>query len=162
MLNSHLPQDAHTALLIGRLWVPEAGAHVVAVTPQDVFDLSELASTSSALLELPDVATRVQDFVNSGLAPVLCSTDQALDNSLQAQHKPDAPWFMAPCDLQAVKAAGVTFVASMLERVIEEQARGDANAFWNIVVLVTLSVRRHPISLCKYNNKPWGSCEVGF
>jgi len=127
MLNSHLPQDAHTALLIGRLWVPEAGAHVVAVTPQDVFDLSELASTSSALLELPDVATRVQDFVNSGLAPVLCSTDQALDNSLQAQRKPDTPWFMAPCDLQAVKAAGVTFVASMLERVIEEQARGDAS-----------------------------------
>jgi fumarylacetoacetate (FAA) hydrolase family protein len=34
---------------------------------------------------------------------------------------------MAPCDLQAVKAAGVTFVASMLERVIEEQARGDAS-----------------------------------
>ncbi|HLW12341.1 MAG TPA: fumarylacetoacetate hydrolase family protein, partial [Casimicrobiaceae bacterium] len=34
-------------------------------------------------------------------------------------------WLLAPCDLQAVKAAGVTFVASMLERVIEEQARGD-------------------------------------
>jgi fumarylacetoacetate (FAA) hydrolase family protein len=37
------------------------------------------------------------------------------------------PWFLAPCDLQAIKAAGVTFVASMLERVIEEQARGDAS-----------------------------------
>ena len=36
------------------------------------------------------------------------------------------PWLLAPCDLQAIKAAGVTFVASMLERVIEEQARGDA------------------------------------
>src|SRR5207249_4321182 len=36
-----------------------------------------------------------------------------------------APWLLAPCDLQAIKAAGVTFVASMLERVIEEQARGD-------------------------------------
>ena len=35
------------------------------------------------------------------------------------------PWFLAPNDLQAIKAAGVTFVASMLERVIEEQARGD-------------------------------------
>jgi len=39
---------------------------------------------------------------------------------------PGLPWVLAPCDLQAVKAAGVTFVASMLERVIEEQARGDA------------------------------------
>ena len=37
----------------------------------------------------------------------------------------DLPWLLAPCDLQAIKAAGVTFVASMLERVIEEQARGD-------------------------------------
>ena len=35
------------------------------------------------------------------------------------------PWFLAPCDLAAIKAAGVTFVSSMLERVIEEQARGD-------------------------------------
>src|SRR6185436_19965009 len=36
------------------------------------------------------------------------------------------PRLLAPCDLQAVKASGVTFVASLLERVIEEQARGDA------------------------------------
>ena len=39
---------------------------------------------------------------------------------------PRAPWLLAPCDLQPVKASGVTFVASLLERVIEEQARGDA------------------------------------
>jgi fumarylacetoacetate (FAA) hydrolase family protein len=127
MFNSHLPQDAHQALLVGRLWVPGAGAHVVAVTPQNVFDLSDLANTCSALLDLPDVATQIHDFVNSGLAPALCGTDQALGNSLQTVRNPDAPWFMAPCDLQAVKAAGVTFVASMLERVIEEQARGDAS-----------------------------------
>jgi fumarylacetoacetate (FAA) hydrolase family protein len=35
------------------------------------------------------------------------------------------PWFLAPCDLQAIKASGVTFVSSLLERVIEEQARGN-------------------------------------
>ncbi len=34
------------------------------------------------------------------------------------------PWLLAPIDLQAVKAAGVTFARSMLERVIEEQAQG--------------------------------------
>ncbi len=34
------------------------------------------------------------------------------------------PWLLAPLDLQAVKAAGVTFAISMLERVIEERARG--------------------------------------
>ncbi len=37
---------------------------------------------------------------------------------------PSKPWLLAPCDLQAIKAAGVTFPLSMLERVIEEQARG--------------------------------------
>jgi fumarylacetoacetate (FAA) hydrolase family protein len=33
--------------------------------------------------------------------------------------------FLAPVDLQAVKAAGVTFAISAIERVIEERARGD-------------------------------------
>ena len=35
------------------------------------------------------------------------------------------PALLSPIDLQAVKASGVTFVASLLERVIEEQAKGD-------------------------------------
>jgi len=127
MLNTLLPQDAHQALLIGRLWVPDIGAVVCAVTPDDVFDLSQLAPTSSQLLELPEVAQQVRAFVRSGTAPRLASSAQALANSDETQRQSDQPWFLAPCDLQAVKAAGVTFVASMLERVIEEQARGDAS-----------------------------------
>lgn len=126
MLLAQLPQDAHQALLIGRLWVPGLGPFVVAVTPEDVLDLSALASTSSALLELPDAAAQVRTCLASGRAPRLASTAQALANSDETQRQSDQPWLMAPCDLQAVKAAGVTFVASMLERVIEEQARGDA------------------------------------
>jgi fumarylacetoacetate (FAA) hydrolase family protein len=127
MSHTSLPVDAHQALMIGRLWVPGQGAHVVAVTPQDVLDLSGLASTCSALLDLPDVANRVRAHVASGQAKTLASTPEALTYSDAAQRAEDQAWFMAPCDLQAVKAAGVTFVASMLERVIEEQARGDAS-----------------------------------
>jgi fumarylacetoacetate (FAA) hydrolase family protein len=127
MLNTLLPHDAHQALLIGRLWVPDVGAVVCAVTPDDVFDLSQLAPTSSQLLELPELAHQVRAWVRSGKAPRLASTAQALANSDETQRQSDQPWFLAPCDLQAVKAAGVTFVASMLERVIEEQARGDAS-----------------------------------
>jgi fumarylacetoacetate (FAA) hydrolase family protein len=127
MLPTHLPQDAHQALLIGRLWVPGLGPFVVAVTPEDVLDLSSLAATSSALLELPNAAAQVRAYLASGQAKRLASTAEALANSDETQRKADQPWFMAPCDLQAVKAAGVTFVASMLERVIEEQARGDAS-----------------------------------
>ncbi|MDP4770762.1 MAG: fumarylacetoacetate hydrolase family protein [Limnohabitans sp.] len=127
MLLSQLPQDAHQALLIGRLWVPDLGPVVVAVTPQDVLELSGLATTSSDLLELPNAAAQVRAYLASGRAKRLASTAQALSNSDETQRQVDQPWFMAPCDLQAVKAAGVTFVASMLERVIEEQARGDAS-----------------------------------
>ena len=127
MLNTLLPQDAHQALLIGRLWVPDFGAVVCAVTPEDVFDLSQLAPTSSQLLELPELAHQVGAFVRSGQAPRLASTPEALANSDETCRDAAQAWFMAPCDLQAVKAAGVTFVASMLERVIEEQARGDAS-----------------------------------
>jgi fumarylacetoacetate (FAA) hydrolase family protein len=38
------------------------------------------------------------------------------------------PWLLAPIDLQVIKAAGVTFAVSMLERVIEERARGNPSA----------------------------------
>ena len=127
MLNTLLPQDAHQALLIGRLWVPDFGAVVCAVTPDDVFDLAQLAPTRSQLLELPELAHQVRAFVRSGKAPRLASTPEALANSDETCRDASQAWFMAPCDLQAVKAAGVTFVASMLERVIEEQARGDAS-----------------------------------
>ena len=47
-----------------------------------------------------------------------------LANTPEATRDASKPWLLAPVDLQAIKAAGVTFPLSMLERVIEEQARG--------------------------------------
>lgn len=127
MLNTQLPQDAHQALLVGRLWVPGQGPVLVAITPQDVLDLSSLAPTCSDLLEQTDLARGVRAALDAGQARPLARTSEALANSDETQRDTTQPWFLAPCDLQAVKAAGVTFVASMLERVIEEQARGDAS-----------------------------------
>jgi fumarylacetoacetate (FAA) hydrolase family protein len=127
MLHTTLPQDPHEALLIGRLWVPNLGPVVVAITPQDVLDLSALAPTCSDLLEKHEAASLVREFIGAGRAPRLTGTTEALANSDETKRQTQQPWFMAPCDLQAVKASGVTFVASMLERVIEEQARGDAS-----------------------------------
>jgi fumarylacetoacetate (FAA) hydrolase family protein len=126
-MNSALPHDTAQALLIGRVWLPGAGPTVVAVTESTVHELSTLAATCSALLDLPDAASRVRQHLAEGGARVLGLTDALLANSPEAQRDPQAPWFLAPCDLQAIKASGVTFVASMLERVIEEQARGDAS-----------------------------------
>jgi fumarylacetoacetate (FAA) hydrolase family protein len=120
-LTHSLPQDAAQALLIGRVWQPGIGPVLVRVTPEGVFDLSALAQTCSELLELPHVASLVNGHASQRLADtpaLLLLSDNA---NLETLH------FLAPCDLQAIKAAGVTFVSSMLERVIEEQARGDAS-----------------------------------
>jgi fumarylacetoacetate (FAA) hydrolase family protein len=122
-ISSTLPADADAALLVGRVHVPGTGAVLVQVRRDGVYDLSQLAPTCSELLELPELAGRVRGH-RSGLVG---ETREVLANSACDVRDTSKPWFIAPCDLQAVKAAGVTFVASMLERVIEEQARGDAS-----------------------------------
>ena len=118
-----LPADHEQALLVGRVWQPEvAGPSVVRVTEDGVFDLSALAPTISELLELPYPAAAIRA---SDAAPRIADTATVLGNSASDARDEHAPWFLAPCDLAAIKAAGVTFVSSMLERVIEEQVRGD-------------------------------------
>ena len=120
-LKATLPADAQQATLVGRVWLEGQGPVLVKVEGESLVDLSRLAATSSALMELPDAAAAVR--AHKG-APV-ASLQEVIRNSGADQRVEDTPWLMAPCDLQAVKASGVTFVASMLERVIEEQARGN-------------------------------------
>jgi len=117
-----LPQDHARAVLIGRVWTEGLGPTLVRVTAEHVFDITGIAATSSALLELDDPVGAVREIGG----PRIGDTARILANSASDRRDPALPWFLAPCDLQAIKAAGVTFVASMLERVIEEQARGDA------------------------------------
>jgi fumarylacetoacetate (FAA) hydrolase family protein len=117
-----LPHDHARAVLIGRVWTEGLGPTLVRVTADHVFDLSGIAATSAALLEMEDPVGAVREIGG----PRIGGTAAILANSAEGRHDPALPWFLAPCDLQAIKAAGVTFVASMLERVIEEQARGDA------------------------------------
>ena len=111
-----LPIDHTSALLVGRVWINDAqpGPRPFVLRNGDLFDLSRLAPTSSELLDLPDCSTRVRQHAGERL----CSLADALRNQS----------LLAPCDLQAVKAAGVTFADSLIERVIEERARGDADA----------------------------------
>ena len=66
-------------------------------------------------------------------------------NSAEDERDPAKPWLLAPCDLQAIKAAGVTFVASMLERVIEEQARGDPAKAESVRACDRRGDRRQPV-----------------
>ncbi len=118
-----LPHDHQQAVLIGRIWTEGLGPTLVRVTADHVFDISGIAPTSAALLEMADPAGTVRAVGG----PRVGATPDILANSAADRHDSALPWFLAPCDLQAIKAAGVTFVSSMLERVIEEQARGDAS-----------------------------------
>jgi len=117
-----VPRDAR-ALLIGRVWVPaEQGPSVVAVRGDDVVDLTSSYPTVSQLLNL---AAPGELRAAIKLAPLLGRLGDIVANSREGQRDSSRPWLLAPCDLQAVKASGVTFVASLLERVIEERARGN-------------------------------------
>jgi fumarylacetoacetate (FAA) hydrolase family protein len=118
-----LPADADASLLIGRMHIPGSGPFLVQVRTDGIYDLSALAPTCSELLELPGLAA----LVRAGAGKKLASTQDVLANSACDARDVSLPWLLAPCDLQAIKASGVTFVSSMLERVIEEQARGDAS-----------------------------------
>jgi fumarylacetoacetate (FAA) hydrolase family protein len=120
-----LPDHHAQAILVGRVWRPDVdGPALVCVRDDDLYDLSGLAPTCSQLLDLPDPVAAIR--AARGL-PRAGSFREVLSNSNEENRNPRAPWLLAPCDLQAIKASGVTFVASLLERVIEEQARGDAS-----------------------------------
>jgi len=97
----------------------------VTVRDRALYDLSALAPTASDILELDDPVAAINVALRSGRALKLAELDAVLANSWEPARDESRPWLLAPCDLQALKASGVTFVASLLERVIEEQARGD-------------------------------------
>ncbi|MEQ1633760.1 MAG: fumarylacetoacetate hydrolase family protein [Planctomycetota bacterium] len=123
MRPSPLPDDADRATLLARVERPTLGPSVVAIRSGRAVDLtSPSAPTSSALLERDDAAEYLATAPGEDLGPI----EAIAQNSFEGHRDASRPFLLAPVDLQAVKAAGVTFAVSLLERVIEEQARGDA------------------------------------
>jgi fumarylacetoacetate (FAA) hydrolase family protein len=120
-----LPDDFEEACLAGRVWRPDQdGPSVVVVQDGDVIDISESFPTMRDLCEMPDPAGILQDVSGDNLGPV----SDILFNTDEVSRDEALPWLLAPTDLQPIKAAGVTFAASMLERVIEERAKGSPEA----------------------------------
>ncbi|MGF1649897.1 MAG: fumarylacetoacetate hydrolase family protein [Hyphomicrobiaceae bacterium] len=116
-----LPEDAANAVLVGRVWSPEvSGPCVVSVRGSELIDVTAYAPTVSALCEHRDRVALCRE----ADGPTIGSVADVLANTPEDARQPHKPWLLAPIDLQAIKAAGVTFARSMLERVIEEQARG--------------------------------------
>jgi len=103
-----LPIDAADATLAGRLLLDD-GPTPILIRDGAVEDVSRTAPTIADLMELPDPA--------SVRGERICAVEELAVERL-----------LAPVDLQAVKAAGVTFAISAIERVIEERARGDYRA----------------------------------
>ncbi|WP_299790852.1 fumarylacetoacetate hydrolase family protein [uncultured Marivita sp.] len=112
-----LPQDADNAILVGRFWDEDAnGPALCAIQDDTIADITDAtAPTMRDLLELDDPAV----YVKARLAEAC---------KLGSIREIEAVKLLAPCDLQAIKACGVTFARSMVERVIEERAAGDPAA----------------------------------
>ena len=119
-----LPTDGASGTLIGRAYVPgnPGGPSPVAIRDSGVHDLSLVTPTVSELLNGDDPLALINQASD---APLIGRLDDLAANSVAETLDPSRPHLLAPVDLQAIKAAGVTFVKSMVERVIEEQAQGD-------------------------------------
>ncbi len=124
-LRAALPDDAARATLAGRVWRPDAGGpSVVAVRDGAVVDVTAVFPTMRDLCEARDPAAALRAAAGEALGPIAA----ILANTPPGTRDPARPWLLAPVDLHAIKAAGVTFPVSMLERVIEERAHGDLGA----------------------------------
>ena len=124
-----LPADEFAGALVGRAWLNAeqtgtiAGPSPVLIKSEGVFDLSKIAPTMADLLN--------SGFVASDADPAKMSRighyDEIMANTIAENRDDNSAYFLSPFDIQSIKACGVTFMCSMLERVIEERAGGDAS-----------------------------------
>ena len=118
-----LPSDLDSALLVGRVLRQTSageGPSIIAIRKGEVFDISACAPTMADLLDRDDVVQTASLAPGEALGSV-----EALLKQADAGRASGNPCLLAPCDLQAIKACGVTFAVSLIERVIEEEAGGD-------------------------------------
>ena len=129
-----LPDDLDHALLIGRVWrpAPVDGPSVVVVRGGHVFDITSTVSTTADLFDRSDAVQIARNAPGEALGPVHALLEASLAPAAKTGTR-----LLAPCDVQAIKACGVTFAVSLLERVIEEQAGGDAAKALDVRRIIT-------------------------
>ncbi len=116
-----LPDDRFAGALAGRVWRPDVdGPSVVAVRDNGVFDVSAAFPTMRDLCEAASPAQALRSAEGRRIGAL----KDILARAPRDGRASGGSRLIAPIDLQAIKAAGVTFAQSLLERVIEERARG--------------------------------------
>ena len=130
-LQGCIPSDQGTWL--GRAWLPAsqsplgvAGPVVITMRQDSILALTDHYLTIADVL----ADNNAVHTINHAKGHLICSLSEILDNSLFYQRESQLsdqskPVLLSPNDIQSIKACGVTFAASMLERVIEERALGD-------------------------------------
>ena len=112
--------DLPAGVFVGRVWRAGIGPALVTLRGDRVIDITTRAApTMRDLLEHADILS----FIGESLGEDIGALSEIAANSVEPAT--EVTRFLAPCDLQAVKACGVTFARSMIERVIEERAGGD-------------------------------------
>src|SRR5262249_59819763 len=115
-----LPGEGPAGALAGRVWLPAVeGPAVIAVRGDGVYDISARTASMRDLCEAPEPARIVRE----AKAVRLASLQEILSNTPLLTRDPAKPWLLAPIDLQAIKAAGVTFPRSLTQRGLAEDAR---------------------------------------
>lgn len=119
-----LPYDHERATLLGRVWRPGAvsGPCVVVIDDGEVFDITASHPLMSELLNSENPSAMAKTARREHIGSVI----ELLQNTLAPHSESQAPHYLAPADLQSLKACGVTFISSLLERVIEEHSGGEA------------------------------------
>ncbi|MGB5556563.1 MAG: fumarylacetoacetate hydrolase family protein [Paracoccaceae bacterium] len=115
-----LDAQAEAGCLLGRVWNPDAGGpSVVTIRDGQVIDITaKIAPLARDICEMDNPAAYVRNATGPSLGALVDIATAPIGDLSQVH-------FLAPCDLQVVKACGVTFAQSMVERVIEENAAGD-------------------------------------
>lgn len=115
-----LPASLQHAKLVGRVWIPNQGPSIVLLRDQYLIDITESVISMADFLD-DHPADRFDTLTGKSIGKI---EDLILDPA-QMGYNADRPCLLAPCDFQALKACGVTFAKSMVERVIDERTSGD-------------------------------------
>ena len=124
-----------TGTYVTRVWLAGVGPALAHLRGDTLYDItSKTAPTMRDLLELPDISAHLATVEARAIGPLVTITAASNEAKGEVTH------LLSPADLQAIKACGVTFARSMIERVIEERAAGDPTRAATIRTRITEAI----------------------